>query len=160
MTRRRYCDLIEAVCRQSGIADWRPVAERGHLEVNGVPFTLVHTAGADDDRLLVYCDCGEPPGAGRERVQQRLLEVNLYLYGAGNPGFALNEETGHVLLMGQVLLPEATPRSLLATLGALTLCRERWRAGWFLGPEAGSVGARSQPAGRSPLAPAGMRAGR
>ncbi|HEX6705259.1 MAG TPA: CesT family type III secretion system chaperone [Albitalea sp.] len=128
----KYRTLIEGVCRKGGISDPEVVLERGHLAVNGISFTLLHAELADPDLVLIYCDFGELPRDRREQALQRLLEVNLYLYGGAGPGFSFNKDSGHVLLMAQVRLPGATVDSVLTALGALAAYAKEWREGHLL----------------------------
>jgi hypothetical protein len=130
--KNQYRRLIEGVCRRGGIGDSKTVLERGHLAVNGIPFTLLHAEPAEPEFVLVYCDFGELPRHNRELALQRLLEVNLFLYGGAGPGFSFNKDSGHVLLMAQFRLPAATEESVLTALGSMAAYAEEWRKGHFL----------------------------
>jgi hypothetical protein len=135
MTSQRHHDLIEALCRLAGIADAAAVHRQGSLRVGDVEFTLLPVAQAGGEMLVAYCDFGPPPAREREKALQRLLELNLLLYGGEGPAFSFNRESGHVLLMAQLRLEQATAEAVLTVLRSMTLFAQRWRGDHFLADE-------------------------
>lgn len=150
MSSQRHRDLIDALCRLAGIADAAAVHQHGNLRVSDVDFTLLPVAQAGGEMLLVYCDFGRPPAHEREKALQRVLELNLLLYGGEGPGFSFNRESGHVLLMAQLRLESASAEAVLTVVRSMALFAQRWRTDHFLGDEPGlAPGAAPVPARHS-----------
>jgi hypothetical protein len=141
MTTPAYRTLIHAVCRHAGILDATAVERDGNLRVDDVDFTLLPVAHPDGELVLVYCDFGMPPVRRREQALQRLLELNLLLYGGEGPGFSFSRESGHVLFMVQMRLAKATVDAVLTVLRSTALFAHRWRTDHFLDDSSSASGA-------------------
>lgn len=146
-----YRNLIEALCRHAGIADAAAVHRDGNLRMADVDFTLLPVAHPEGELLLVYADFGPLPAHDRVTALQRLLELNLLMYGGEGPGFSFNRESGHVLLMTQTRLAKATADTVLAVLRSTALFAQRWRADHFLVDPPASAAQGARGAGRDAM---------
>jgi hypothetical protein len=135
MSSPAYRALIDAFCRAAGLGDAGELHRTGNLRLGDVDFTLLPVAHPQGDLVLVYADFGPVPAHAREQALQRLLELNLLLYGGEGPGFSFNRESGHVLLMAQLRLGTASPEAVLGVVRSMALFAQRWRADHFLAEE-------------------------
>lgn len=127
--------LIDGIGRIKNLPRTKDQNNACHLHVNGVAFTLApapNNAG-DVDALGYFCDFGPLPEDLPEAVVlRRLLESNLFLFGADLPRFTCNPETGHVLLAGRVLLSQVTGDIVIQLLDQMSGYARQWGENHFL----------------------------
>ena len=106
---------------------------QGHLDVDGVAFSLRH--GGDDDagNLYVYCAFGDiPSGRLQAPALRRLLEINLFLFGDGTPTFCIDETSNEVIFASRLSTDGLPPERLVQTLGEIASYARTWRVGYFI----------------------------
>ncbi|MES2356164.1 MAG: CesT family type III secretion system chaperone [Pseudomonadota bacterium] len=132
MSKEKYCELIDQLCKKLGIEDSKSMYNACNVEVGNIPFTLLHGGNLDQDSLYLYCNFGEPPSERKTMVLQRLLETNLCLFGHNAQNFGFNVETGRVLQMSRMSVSQTKVESLMQVLGGLAAYAQMWRQSAFL----------------------------
>src|SRR5437868_449585 len=127
-----YCRLIDELCKQFNITDVKPEYEICKLQFNDTDFILRHGGQIDPEGLYVFCDFGEPPAAQTELALQRLLAVNLFMYGDSTPNYGINSVTGHVTFMFRLPMPRVNLAVLLAMMAQTTVQMRAWRKTFLL----------------------------
>jgi len=127
--------LIDGICQIKQIARTNEQNAPCHLRVNGVSFTLApapNNAG-DIDALGYFCDFGPlPEELPHAPILRRLLESNLFLFGADLPRFTCNPETGNVLLAGHLALELVTGEIVIQLLDQMSEYAREWGETYFL----------------------------
>ena len=141
-------ELINAACQSASAAERQTILQTGSLMADGVPFTLVPGAPGtgDENSLYVYCDFGSLPCDQTVAVLKRLLEINLFLYGVGTPGFVFNPDTEHILLACRIDRSEITPQRFGQSLREMSSYARQWQATRFLTDEEADQPSRLKPA--------------
>ncbi|MNV30472.1 Tir chaperone protein (CesT) [compost metagenome] len=130
MSHQKYIELLSEFCSLVDATNTADILEHGNLHIDGVAFSLAHedTLGRDD--LIIYCDFGSLPQKDSNRAYLELLHANLMLYGGSLGGtFAINPESGNVLLLAYQRLADATPEGLASHLNILAELAKLWRDG-------------------------------
>lgn len=131
--KEHYYQLIDGICALAGIAEPRTMYENCSISVNQIEFTMTHANFVHPDLAVLYVDFGKPPAERRDVVLQRLLETNTYMFcDSDGPAFSFNAESGHVMLMVRVLLPQVTPASVIALMQHLSDYVKSWQSNFFL----------------------------
>lgn len=125
-----YGELIAGLCRHAKLEDERAdILENGHIVLDGVAMTLMHSPVNQYGFVMMYCDYGTLPDRGREEWYRKLLQMNLLtLGGECATGLALNPETERVMLVRQLALNELTVEGLVAQLKCGAMLSKRWSA--------------------------------
>lgn len=152
MSSEKFDQLIREFCEAVQIDDVVSVLESGSVSVNDVAFSIFPSEDEDGGvaGALVYCDFGPLPSGDSVAVLRRLLEVNLFLTSAPlSCSFAINPESGHVLLAFRSPLDGTGAESLATSLQLCAEEAERWRESHFL--EDGPEPARPRVPGHGPM---------
>lgn len=136
MSRHRYVNLIEELCKVSRLSDPAAILQGGPIEVNNIKFSLIHSEKIDPDLMFIYCDFGDPPIGRDSDVYRALLKQNLFFYKGSGPVFAISPDTGRVMLAQYERMDEITPDALLHRLSELSIQAQSWRKDPFILPEA------------------------
>lgn len=106
---------------------------QGHIDVDGIAFSLRHGGDDDADSLYVYCAFGDiPPGRQEAPALRRLLEINLFLFGDGTPAFCIDETSNVVVFASRLSTDGLQPQRLVQTLGEIASYARTWRMGYFI----------------------------
>jgi len=132
MSIETYHALIDQICAEFSIPDPGAMYQAAHLHVYDADFTLYHGGVILPDSVLMYCDFGELPVQTREMVLLRLLEANMYLFGANSPAFTYNSKKNHIVLMCRFPLSQATLDSTLELLSYFAAMAARWNNDYFI----------------------------
>ena len=117
MSEQAYTELLSAFCEHVQAANSADILEHGNLHIGEVAFTLVHDDSLGRDDILIYCDFGPLPQDDPAGEYLGLLHTNLQLYsGSIGSSFAVNPESGNVLLLAYQRLADATPERLASHL--------------------------------------------
>ena len=108
------------------------------IQVDGINFTLLHSE-SDDDNLTSACDFGEVPQALSAEILRRVLETNMIFFRGDLPRFAINPQTGRVILMASIPLENLTAETLVDILKQHASFAQEWRLTYFLGYESADV---------------------
>ena len=125
MSKDAYRRIIDQVCETCAIPDPESMYEAFDVTVNDAPVTMFYREAID--AVVFYCDFGELPEIDRTNFLQELLIANLFSVEQTTPCFAINPETNHVVLRGQLPVNTLSARDLLATLDAFSASANRWR---------------------------------
>ena len=126
MSKQKYCDLIDSLCERFQIEDSKSMYEACNIQIEEIPFTLLHANYIDDDSMIAYCDFGELPTEKRQPILEHLLTANLMM-SSKMLGVACNPENGHVMMLRRFLLSRTTTDELLMDLGEMAFCASEWR---------------------------------
>jgi len=132
MSKEKYCELIDQLCKKLGIEDSKSMHNACNIQVGNIPFILLHGGERDQDSLYLYCNFGEPPSERKTIVLQRLLETNLGLFGHNAQNFGFNVETGRVLQMSRMAISQTKLESLVQVLNGLAAYAQMWRQSAYL----------------------------
>ena len=141
MSIEMYHSLIDRICEKFDISDPGSMYQAAHLRLRGMDFTLYHGGVIIPDSVLMYCDFGELPTQSREQVLLRLLEANVYLFGANSPAFTYNPQKNHIMLMCRFSLIRATLESTLELFDHFAEMATRWNNDYFLFEDVRGIGA-------------------
>ncbi|MES2353626.1 MAG: CesT family type III secretion system chaperone [Pseudomonadota bacterium] len=134
MSYEKYCELIDQIHTQYGLPDSELKYENCNLMLLDVPFTLAHGGQKHPNKLLVFCDFGEPPEEDRAAILAKVLEGNMELFAEDAGHFAINAETGHVLLMVKLSLEDIVTDSVMPVLMMYAGIATEWGKTHFLRP--------------------------
>jgi len=135
MAMQDFEQLIDGICKIKGIERAKALSEACHLNVNGVAFTLAPSPNnkSETDALGYFCDFGPlPEELPHAPILRRLLESNLFLFGAELPRFTCNPETGNVLLVGRLALALLTGEIVIQLLDQMSDYAREWGETYFL----------------------------
>ena len=132
MSTPRYFALIENLCALAKIPSALAHASTVDFVVDDVCFTLIEAGHNDEKALNLFCDFGPLPAKQRERILAQLMHMNLAMVGVNTPSFAMNPETGHVLLTRRIVIDALTADELLQALCEHAQHAMAWRQHHFL----------------------------
>ena len=136
MPPQHFCKLIDEICNIARIPNSRLLYEAADLEIDHVKFTLADGGDKTENCVTFYCDFGLlPPQIVRAGAMQRLLELNLSMYGINTPFFSINSEINHVLLIGRIPTAEMSPENLMNALAKHAAQAKEWRRNYYLDAE-------------------------
>jgi hypothetical protein len=132
MATEKYKKLIDEICAIAKIPHSQAFYTTADFTVDEVNFTLVDASSEPEDALALYCDFGAPPAKNRVGVLERLLQINLVLHGLNTPLFALNPETGHILLGRRIPIGQISALELMTLLTEYSAHAKEWRQTYYL----------------------------
>jgi hypothetical protein len=142
-----FLDLVDDVCSELGYPPRGEAPESDEalameMELDGVPFAVVHMRHTVKDRILIECRFGAIPQDRFVAVMMRLLQLNRGFSDLGERAFGIDPDKGDVIFTTAVDLFSATGKTLLATMTEMTWQARQWHADYFLDeagrpPEAG-----------------------
>lgn len=132
MATEKYKKLIDEICAIAKIPHSPAFYTTADLTVDGVNFTLIDASTALEDALALYCDFGAPPAKNRVSVLERLLQVNLVMHSVNTPFFAMNSETGHILLGHRIPIEQISALELMTLLTEYAAHAKEWRQTYYL----------------------------
>lgn len=136
MATKQFRDFIDQVCKLVNIKDPERMYESADLDVDGVKFTVVDHSRDERFCLALFGDFGQVPKNNlRAPALQRLMEINLWMFGINTPHFSVNPETDHVLLIGHFDAQDLMPEDLLKMLGQFSAKAKEWQKTYFLTPD-------------------------
>ena len=145
--RENFLALVDEVCAELGYPpnEETPEAEDAlamEMELDGIPFSVVHDLGSAPERILIECRFGPPPPERTEQVLYRLLHFNRGFAEAGDTAFGIEAETGDLIYTHACDLAGTSGRVLLGTMTEMGWQARQWRTSYFLdqeGPGAGEA---------------------
>jgi hypothetical protein len=136
MPSKKFCELIDDVCHVAKIPHAQSLYESADLDVDQIKFTLRDGSGNVDEAVAFYCQFGSlPPQVSRADALQRLLELNLAMFGVYTPVFSVNPESNHVLLMARIPMQDLSGEKLLNILAKYAAKAKEWRKTYYLTTE-------------------------
>jgi len=133
MPSKSFCNLVDDICKMTGIADPRSLYFSTDLEIDFIKFTCAENYEKLDQELILYCDFGAlPPANLRTQALQRLLELNLSMPGASPNAYSINEESQHVLLIIRLSMQGLTAKKLLNDMAGYAAKAKNWRKTYYL----------------------------
>lgn len=122
-----YRDFMDRLAGLVGISNPSELYARVDLKIDGEDCVLMPGGEHNDDAVAVFCTFGYIPEAQSERIEQELLEANLMLMHPDSMRFAINPESGEVMLAGLLPLEGHDPESLLTLLAGYASHARHWR---------------------------------
>ena len=127
-----FCKLIDQICQLANIPSSPSFYETADLEIDEIQFTLIDCCTDTKQGLVFFCDFGLPPERRRAEVLQRLLELNLIASGIDTPAFSVNDNTGHVVLIGRIFFEKKSALDVLNTLVPYAAQATEWQKTRYL----------------------------
>lgn len=134
--RRKFTALAEDVFRELGFEapamlyeDNIPLAME--LEVEGMPFELLHSASDQPTRLVVICKLGPLPADEMAGGLKRLLHVNLILARCHEAVYGVDPEYKNILCMFNKSLETCTATNLLSEMRQISNDSFQWKDDFF-----------------------------
>ena len=139
-SREDFLALVDEVCEELGYPpnDDTPEGEEAlamEMELDGIPFSVVHDLARAPERILIECRFGPPPAEHAAQVLSRLQQSNRGFTGAGSPASGIEAESGEVIYTHACDLAGTNGRVLLGTMTEMGWQARQWRASYFLDPE-------------------------
>ena len=140
-SREDFLALVDEVCEELGYPpndDAPDSAEQAlamEMELDSIPFSVVHDLENEPGRLLIECRFGPPPQEGVAQVLERLLQFNRGFSEAGNTAFGIEAASGEVIYTHACDLAGTSGRVLLGTMTEMGWQAQQWRTSYFLDPE-------------------------
>lgn len=136
MPSKNFCKLIDEICKVVNIANSQSLYEAADLEIDQTKFTLRDGSSQSEDAVAFYCDFGlVPPKSCRADALQRLLELNLVMFGLNTPVFSINGQNNHVLMMARIPMKDMSAEMLLNTLAKYSAKAKKWQKTYYLTTE-------------------------
>lgn len=132
-----FLDLVDDVCSELGYPPRGEAPESDEalameMELDGVPFAVVHMRHTFRDKVLIECRFGTIPQDRAVPVMMRLLQLNRGFSDVGERAFGIDPDKGEVIFTTTKDLVTATGASLLATMTEMTWQARQWHADYFL----------------------------
>ncbi len=134
--RRKFTVLAEDIFRELGFEapamlyeDSMPLAME--LEVEGMPFELLHSASDQPNRLVVICKLGPLPADEMVSGLQRLLHVNLILARCHEAVYGVDPEHKNVFCIFNKSLETCTATNLLSEMRQISNDSFQWKDEFF-----------------------------
>jgi hypothetical protein len=113
MSAERYAELVRALCETAKLGDPELAVESGCVEIDGHRLLLQYHEN-DGEAMYLCFDFGPVATARVHRVLRLMLEANMSLYAQDQAQFALDAETGAVLLSVRVPMTESIDGAWMA----------------------------------------------
>ncbi|MGI4847209.1 MAG: CesT family type III secretion system chaperone [Janthinobacterium lividum] len=132
-----FLELVDDVCSELGYPPRGAAPESDEalameMELDGVPFAVVHMRNTVQDRVLIECRFGTIPQDRALAVMMRLLQLNRGFADLGERAFGIDADTGDVIFTTARDLFEATGSSLLSVMTEMTWQARQWNDNYFL----------------------------
>jgi hypothetical protein len=134
--RRKFIELAEDVFRELGFPPPSMLHEESlplamELEIESIPFELLHSSADQVEFVLVICKLGPlPSGIGISGIR-RLLQSNLVLARTHEAFYGVNPDTSQIQCMFQTRLMQVTAVDLLAKMRQISLDSLQWKKDFF-----------------------------
>ena len=132
MSTPKYIALIKELCQLANISDAQALAPTADFVVDDIGFTVIEAGHNGEEALVLFCDFGLPPAAQREQVLAQLLHLNLAMQGVNTPAFAMNPDSGHVLLTRRVVIDTLSASDVLQIMSEHAVHAMEWRQHQYL----------------------------
>jgi hypothetical protein len=132
MSTENYRKLIDQVCNRFGFQATELEYASCNLQINQIPFMLIHGKEEDEDSLYIYCEFGELPDGRKVEAMERLLESNLFLFGNSAPTYGFSPDTNCALLMFRMMISKVTLESVCNVMSRFATQAQIWRRTYFL----------------------------
>lgn len=132
MSTPKYISVIKELCQLANISDAQAHAPTADFAVDEIGFTVIEAGHNGEDAVMLFCDFGLPPSAHREQVLAQLLHLNLAMQGVNTPTFAMNPDSGHVLLTRRVVIDDLSASDVLSVMAEHAVHAMEWRQHQYL----------------------------
>lgn len=133
MPSENFRKFIDDICKLAKIPNSQTLHNAADLEIDQIKFTLHDGASKSEDAIAFFCDFGLlPPQVSRANALQRLLELNLAMFGVNTPTFSINGQSNHVLLMGRIPIRDVSAEKLLNILAEYAAKAKEWQKTYYL----------------------------
>ena len=132
MSTPKYTALIKELCQLAKISDAQAHAPTADFVVDDIGFTVIEAGHNGEDAVMLFCDFGSPPSVNREQVLAQLLHLNLAMQGINTPAFAMNPDSGHVLLTRRVVIDALSANDVLQVMAEHSVHAREWQQHQYL----------------------------
>lgn len=132
MSTQKYIELINDLKVLANIPDEQAGDQMVNFVVEDVDFTVIEAGHNDEEAMMLFCDFGLPPSMNRERVLAQLLHMNLAMQGINTPAFAMNPDSGHVLLTRRLVIDTLSVEDVLQVFAEHAAHAMEWRKHQYL----------------------------
>ena len=134
--RRKFTVLAEDIFRELGFEapamlyeDSMPLAME--LEVEGMPFELLHSASDQPNRLVVICKLGPLPADEMASGLKRLLQVNLILARCHEAVYGVDPDHKNIFCIFNKSLETCSATNLLSEMRQISNDSIQWKDDFF-----------------------------
>jgi hypothetical protein len=152
-----YTALIQAFCRQTGIADVPALLEGGVISVDGFNLKMVYGEQVNPEVMFVYCEYGEVPPERAAEVYEVLLRWNAIATTGVSPCYAMSPGNRTLIYIHPLMVRSTTPEQLLQAISEIAQAARGWRANNYFLDAAMEPEDLPPPAARSSAAFGGLR---
>jgi hypothetical protein len=132
MSTSRYVELIVELCKLAQIPTAQAHEPTADFVVDEIGFTVIESGHNGEEALTLFCDFGSPPTHHREQILAQLLYMNLAMQGINTPAFAMNPDTGHVLLTRRIVIDDLSASDVLHMMADHATHAMDWRKHQYL----------------------------
>lgn len=113
MSAERYQGLVQALCKEVGIADAQTAIDRGVIEVGGYEVLVTHMA-SDEQAMYLNFNFGIASAGRTLRLFHFMLQSNTTIYAQDQAQLGVNPDTGGLLLIVRVPMTDELDGPALA----------------------------------------------
>lgn len=132
MSTSNYVELIAELCKLAQMPSSQAHEPTADFVVDDIGFTVIESGHNGEEALTLFCDFGLPPATKREQVLAQLLYMNLAMQGINTPAFAMNPDTGHVLLTRRIPIEYLSASNVLQMMAEHSAHAVAWREHQYL----------------------------
>lgn len=148
MSTKKYIAIIDELCKLAQIPSAQAHAPTADFVVDEISFTVIEAGHNGEEAIAMFCDFGLPPSHQREQILAQLLYMNLAMQGINTPAFAMNPDTGHVLLTRRLVIDGLSASDVLQLMAEHAAHAMEWRKHQYLQLPAKSSSARASKFGQ------------
>lgn len=132
MSTPKYITLISELCALAKISAAQAHTPTADFVVDEIGFTLIEAGHNNEEAATLFCDFGLLPPKQREQTLAQLLHMNLAMQGINTPVFAMNPDTGHVLLTRRIVIDDLSADDMLKVMAEHAAHAVVWREHQYL----------------------------
>jgi len=127
-----FRQLIKEFCDLTGLEEPDAIAEGKSFNVDEVECAIIYQHHIKPEDIYCYIDYGLPPGHHLPAVYDQLLKANYLQFCSTKAIFSLSPHTGHIILVADIQLAEATGKLLVEQFSHHAQQALTWRDQFFL----------------------------
>lgn len=152
MSTSKYVEMIADLCKLARIPSTQAHQPTADFVVDEIGFTFIESGYNTEEAITLFCDFGLPPPQRREQIYAQLLTMNLAMQGINTPAFAMNPDTGHVLLTRRIVIDNLSASDVLGVMAEHAAHAMEWREHQYLQIPSTSAAGHPSKLRRAPVA--------
>lgn len=138
--KNRFREVARELLELAGNPSNDEIYENVSLKIDGVTFSLMHDAEANDTYMTMFCDFGAPDESNKEELVKALLVANAtVLTHAGRESFCMNPVSGHILASSILPMPKDSSQLLFDMLRQYAQQARKWQQRFALRTDAEAI---------------------